>query len=70
MSWKYDIYGTWGRQRFLVNYPGSALRNQSMVSQPSPVVRPSWAKSFSLYRERRGDAHLLPLVRGRIHLTT
>ena len=70
MSWKYEILGTWRRQRFLVNYPGASLRNQSMVFSTGPVRTPSWAKSFSSYAARRGHAHLLPLVRGRIRLTT
>ena len=40
----------------LANYPESSLRDQSTASLTRPVMRTSWAKSFSSYPARRGHA--------------
>ena len=37
MSWTHDILG-FGGGNVLVNYPGSALRNQSMVFSTQPII--------------------------------
>ena len=55
-----------GAATFLIN-EGEMISLQ--LCHKSPLVGTSWAKSFSLYPARRGCALLLPLERGRMHLT-
>ena len=38
---KFEIFGDLGAMTIFGNYPGSSLRNQSMVFSTSPVMRPS-----------------------------
>ena len=56
MSWKYEIFGTWG-QRFLVNYSGSSLRNRSIVFFTSPLMRPSSDKLIKNNSCKKGSRY-------------